>query len=201
MRDLIIIGAGGHAKVIFDIATAQGFNVLGFLDDNPKSTKLFELERLGEVKDCLKFCNDAEFVIAIGNNEIRKRISEEYPLRYATLIHPSAVISPKATIGEGTVVMPVCVVNSPAKIGRHCIINTAAVVEHDNIIGDFTHLSPRSALCGTVKVGEMCHIGSGAVVIHNKTICDKCIIGAGATVVDDITECGTYVGTPAKRIK
>lgn len=199
MCDLIIIGGGGHAKVIADIATANGYNILGFLDDNDAACEFSGIKRLGKIEDCVKYSDKAKFIIAIGNNTVRKNICQKYPLHFATLIHPSAVISKYSQIGEGTVVMPNAVVNSHSKIGKQCIINTAAVVEHDNQIGDYTHLSPNAALCGTVKVGEMCHIGAGATIINNTSICDNVVVGAGAVVVKDITENGTYVGVPAKK--
>lgn len=201
MHNLIIIGAGGHAKVISDIAKENNYNLLGFLDDNESLTELSGLTRLGKIADCENFSDKAEFVIAIGNNAVRKRIAEEYNLAFATLIHPCAVISPNATIGEGSVVMPLSVINANAKIGKHCIINTASVVEHDNDIGNFTHISPNATLCGSVTIGEMCHIGASATVINNITICDNCIIGAGAVVTKNINNLGTYVGVPAKVIK
>jgi sugar O-acyltransferase (sialic acid O-acetyltransferase NeuD family) len=201
MHNLIIIGAGGHAKVVVDIANALGCNILGFLDDNTAINEFANLKQLGKIEDCTKYIDKAKFVIAIGNNTVRKRIAEEYNLKFATFIHPSAVVSPNATIGEGSVVMPLCVINSNTQIGEHCIINTAAIVEHDNTIGDFSHISPNATLCGTVNIGDMCHIGAAATVINNTNICSDCIIGAGAVVTKDINKSGTYVGVPAKVIK
>jgi sugar O-acyltransferase (sialic acid O-acetyltransferase NeuD family) len=201
MHNLIIIGAGGHAKVVVDIANALGYNILGFLDDNTTINEFANLKQLGKIEDCTKYIDKAKFVIAIGNNAVRKRIAEEYNLKFATLIHPSAVVSPNATIGEGSVVMPLCVINSNTQIGEHCIINTAAIVEHDNTIGDFSHISPNATLCGTVNIGDMCHIGAAVTVINNTNICSDCIIGAGAVVTKDINKSGTYVGVPAKVIK
>lgn len=199
MSDLIVIGGGGHAKVIIDIAVAQGYKVLGFLDDNPKAEKLLGYDKLGAVSDAVKFSDKAEFVIAIGNNEIRKKIASEYNLNFATLVHPSAVIGSDTNIAEGTVVMPNAVVNASAKIGKHCIINTAAVVEHDCKIGDFVHISPNATLCGTVHIGDNCHIGAGVTVINNLAVCDDCIVGAGAVVIKEISTKGTYFGVPAKK--
>ena len=92
------------------------------------------------------------------------------------------------------------VINSSAKIGKHCIINTGAIIEHDNIIEDFVHVSPNATLCGTVKVGEETHIGAGTTVKNNINICKKCTVGAGAVVVKDIEEEGKYIGIPVKKI-
>lgn len=196
-KDLIILGAGGHAKVVADIAIKSGYNLRGFLDDNAKADKILNIPVLGNIQDCLKF-SDCQFVIGIGSNAVRKTLSEKYALNYATLIHPSAQIGLDVKLSAGTVVMANAVINSSAVIGRHSIINTASVVEHDCSVGDFVHISPRAVLCGTVRVGDNVHIGTGAAVINNKTICGDCIIGAGATVVKNITEKGTYIGVPAK---
>ena len=201
MSDLIIIGGGGHAKVIADIATANGYKILGFLDDNPNISKLLCHSHLGGINDAVKFADKAKFVIAIGNNNVRKTISEKFNLKFATLVHPTAAIGSEVEIGEGSVVMANAVINACAKIGSHCIINTCAVIEHDGIIDDFTHISPNATLCGTVKIGNNCHIGAGATVINNKSICQDCIIGAGAVVTENIETPGTYIGIPMRKIK
>lgn len=201
MHNLIIIGAGGHAKVIVDIANALGYNILGFLDDNTAINEFANLKQLGKIEDCTKYIDKAKFVIAIGNNATRKAIAQRYELNFATLIHPTAVVSCEAKIGKGSVVMPKAVINSAAKIGEHCIINTASVVEHDNQIGSFSHISPNATLCGTVNIGEDCHIGASATVINNLSVCDNCTIGAGAVVTKNILEKGTYIGVPAKEMK
>ncbi|MBR6533776.1 MAG: acetyltransferase [Clostridia bacterium] len=201
MHDLIIIGAGGHAKVIADIATANDYNIIGFLDDNCDIQKLLNFDRLGKIEDAPLFSNKAQFIIAIGNNAVRKEIAQKYNLSFATLIHPTAVIGSQVEIHKGTVVMPLAVINSSSKIGEHCIINSASVIEHDNTINNFTHISPNATLCGTVKIGKNCHIGANATVINNTNICDDCVIGAGAVVTKNIEKSGTYIGIPAKVIK
>ena len=191
MKDVIIIGASGHGKVIADTIEASGDKVIGFLDDDTSK------EVLGQVADYDKF--DAEFVIAIGNPEIRERIANSLKCKWYTAVHPAAVVSPSAVIGEGTVVMPNAVINADAVVGNHCIVNTGAVVEHDNKLGDYVHISVGAKLGGTVSVGDRTWIGIGACVSNNTNICSDSMIGAGAAVVKDITEAGTYVGVPAKK--
>ncbi len=198
---LIIIGAGGHGKVVADIAFKSGYTDISFADD--KSFGLcMGFPIICKINDAEKF-NDGntDFVIAIGNNEIRKEISEKYSLNWVSLIHPSAQIGMNAKLGLGTVVMAGAVINPCAVVGNHCIINTCAVIEHDNVIKDYVHISPNSALGGTVTVGELTHIGIGATVKNNVEICENCIIGAGGVVVTDVVHRGTYVGVPVKRIK
>lgn len=205
-KQVVIIGAGGHAKVIADIIKKSGDIIYGFLDDNKAIGEkvIEEYKILGKIDECMHFQEmnkQLYFVIAIGNNYIRKSIYEEYRLNYYTAIHPTAVIGMQVNIEQGTVVMANACINSNATIGKNCIINTGAIVEHDNIIEDYVHISPNDTLCGTVKVGAFTHIGAGTVIKNNISITSDCIIGAGATVVKDIEEKGTYVGIPAKKIK
>lgn len=192
-KEVVIIGAGGHGRVIADIIEKSGDSVFGFLDDDTSKSAV-----IGTVDDCRKY-SDKYFIIAIGNNSIRQNIAERYnDLNYYTAIHPSAVLAPDVKIGEGTAVMANAVINSLAKIGQHCIINTSSVIEHDDILENFVHVSPNAVLCGTVTVGEKTHIGAGAAVRNNLSICGGVTIGVGAAVVKDITKPGVYIGTPAK---
>lgn len=197
-RNVIIIGASGHGKVIADIILSSGDNVVGFLDDNPNSMEFIGFPVLGKSEDYSKYF-EAEFIIAIGNAVIRECIADKMKgVRFYTAVHPSAVISSIDTvIGGGTAIMANAVVNAGSSVGRHCIINTSAVVEHDNTIDDFAHISVGAHLAGTVHIGRKTWIGIGATVKNNITICPDCMIGAGATVVSDINEKGTYIGVPA----
>ncbi len=197
---LVIIGAGGHGKVIADIALKIGYTDIAFADDNsvgiclgyPIICKSVEVQQYNDGK--------TDFVIAVGNNEIRKRIAEQYDVNWVSLIHPSAQIGTSVKIGVGTVVMAGAVINSCAVIGSHCIINTGAVVEHDDVIENYVHISPKVALGGTVHIGERTHIGIGASIKNNIDICENCTIGAGAVVVKDISESSTYIGIPAHKV-
>lgn len=202
-KEVIIIGASGHGKVIADIIQLNGNIVKGFLDDNEKiqGKLIVGFPVLGKTEDYVKY-PDCEFVIAIGDANIRKKIADSLDVKWHTAVHPKATVSKLDTsIGEGTVVMANAVVNPSAKIGRHCIINTGAVVEHDNVLGDFVHISPNATLAGAVTVGKMTHIGAGSAVKQVISITSDCIIGAGTVVIKDITESGTYVGVPARKIK
>lgn len=199
-QKLVIIGAGGHAKVVASMAQVAGCQVLGFLDDCITGD-VFGLPILGTLQNADRYKENCRFIIGIGNNGIRQKIAGMQNVSWATVIHPSAVVAPCVEIGVGTVVMPSAVINVGATIGRHCIINTAAVVEHDNTIGDYVHISPHATLCGTVNIEALCHIGAGAVIKNNISVCRGCIVGASAAVVKNITAAGTYVGIPARRGK
>jgi len=201
MNRLVIIGAGGHGKVIADNAQKNGYTDICFVDDC-SSGECMGFPIIGSCHD-LERLNDGktDFIIGIGNNEIRKSIAEMFDVNWVSLVHPTATIGLNASIGKGTVVMAGAVVNTCATVGEHCIINTGAIVEHDNMVGDFVHLSPKAALGGTVRIGEETHSGIGTTVSNNIEICARCIIGAGSVIIDNITESGTYVGVHSRKIK
>ena len=203
-KDVIIIGAGGHAKVIADIILSSGDNLVGFLDDDDaKQGKVIykEYRVIGKVSDSFKY-KDKYFVVAIGDNRVRAEITDKYDeLNWYTAIHPKVVIADTVKIGDGTVIMAGVVINPDTTIGRHCILNTACSVDHDNIIGDYVHVSPGASLAGTVSVGDYSWICIGATVINNVGIVKNVVLGAGATATDNIDEPGIYIGTPARRMK
>lgn len=201
MNRLIIIGAGGHGKVLADNALKNGYTDICFVDDRVTG-KCMDFPIVGTSGDVEKL-NDGktDFIIGIGDNAVRKKIAEKFDVNWVTLIHPSAQIAVNASLGKGTAVMAGAVINACASVGEHCIINTRAVIEHDNIIEDYVHISPNAALGGAVRIGEQTYIGIGATVINNIDICGKCIIGAGAVAVKNIEDFGTYVGVPARKIK
>lgn len=206
MKPIALIGEGGHSKVIKDmIRSSNQYSIIASFDDKYDSLKKEDIYYgpLSTIKDLLKE-KEFQLVIAIGNNEIRSRISEKLQLDihyYATVIHPSAIISTSATIGNGTVVMPNTVINADTRIGNHVILNTGAIIEHDNFIADYAHISPNATLTGGVHVGEGTQIGAGAVVIPGKSIGEWSMVGAGSVVIQDIPSCSTAVGSPARVIK
>ena len=201
MCKLIIFGASGHAEVIADIAIKNGFEIEGFLDDNEKISEVIGIKRIGKVCDCLNYKDNYCFAIGIGNNAVRKKIFESYPeLNYVTLIHPTASIGLNVNIKKGTVVMPMAVINACATVGEFCVINSGAVVEHDCKIGDFTLIAPNATVCGVVNIGNEVYMGAGSTVNQVINICDNVTIGSGSVITKDITESGTYVGVPVRKI-
>ena len=197
---MYLFGASGHGKVIKDILNANGIKVEAFADDNPN------------VNECggRPVMHDATglspMIVSIGVNRIRKMIVERLKannpdIKFATAIHPSAVISPSAKIGEGTVVMAGAVINADAVIGNHCIVNTGATVDHDCKIGDYCHIAPGVNISGATHVGEGTWVGVGSCVIQCLNIGKNCMIGAGSVVVKDIPDNVTAFGCPAKVIK
>ena len=199
MNRLIIIGAGGHGKVIADAALKNGYTNICYIDDHATGD-VMGFPIIGTSAD-IERLNDGitDFIIGIGNNAVRKTIAEEYNVNWVSIVHPSAQIAFNAEIGKGSVVMANAVVNACATVGEHCIINTGAIVEHDNVIENYAHISPNVALGGTVRIGSLTHVGIGATVKNNTEICSECTIGAGAVVVKNIKEPGTYVGVPIRK--
>lgn len=208
MKNIIVIGAGGHASVIIEIIESmiqqgQKLKIKGLLDDNNDRTEFMGYRILDKVENSNLYNDEnTEYVIAIGSNKVRKNIATKFNnLKYFTVIDPTACISKRVDIKEGTVIMPRAVINSNSKIGSHVIINTGSIIEHDNEIENFTHISPGAALCGGVTIGEETHIGANATIIQYKKIGSKTIIGAGSTVINDIDSNKVAVGSPAKIIK
>ncbi len=202
MNDLFVIGAGGHGKVVADIAKKVGYTQIAFLDDNFEMNLCTDCKVVGGTKEALKYKN-SDFIVAVGNEKIREKIQnhlENNGLNVVTLIHPNSVVAENAEIGIGTVVMAGAVVNPYAKIGRGCIINTCASVDHDCFIGDYVHVSVGAHIAGTVTIGENTWVGAGAIISNNVSVCENCMIGAGAVIVHDINKQGVYIGVPARRM-
>ena len=203
-KPMYLYGAGGHSSVIIDILTSLGVEVIGIFDDDPKNARLKTME----IQDGIRLLGegfptlDAPLIISVGNNIRRGELAGLITnTEFGRAIHGTAIISEKATIGVGTVVLHGAIVQAGAQVGKHVLINTAASIDHDNRIGDYAHISPHATLCGHVTVGEGTHIGAGAVVIPSIRIGKWCSIGAGAVVIRDIPDFSTAVGNPATVIK
>ncbi|CAM2075847.1 MAG: acetyltransferase [uncultured Clostridium sp.] len=202
-KDIIVIGCGGHSKVIVDaIEQIDEFRIKGYLDDNKYGKGYRDYDVLDKIMNVGVYDNENTwFVIAIGDNNIRKCISNSFPnLKYATIIHKNASISPSSTIGFGSVVLDASIINADSKIGSHVIINTRSIVEHDCVIGNYCHLSPGSIICGGNIVDDNVHIGANSVIIPCKVINKNSIIGAGSTVINSVEINDIVVGCPAKSI-
>ncbi len=201
MRDkLMIIGAGGQGAVCADVAKLCGYKTIEFLDD----IRLEKENVKGPTSLLPSVVGDYDIFVAIGDNRIRrsfieKAISANGDL--ATLIHPSSIISENVKIGAGTVVTAGAVINPGAVVGIGVIVNTLSSVDHNCELGDYSHIGVGSHLAGTVKTGEETFVGAGAVIINNISIAPQTVIGAGAVVIKDLTETGTYVGVPVRKIK
>lgn len=190
---MILYGASGHGKVIIDILEANNTPIDYIVDDNPQVNEVlgYEVRRNTGSYD--------EAIISIGSAEIRRKIVESIDVKkYPVAMHPTAVVSPRAKIGEGTVVMQGAIIQTCVEIGKHCIINTGASVDHECRIGDYVHIAPHATLSGDVEVGDGTWVGAGAVVKQCIRIGRNCMIGAGAIVVKDVPDGVTIIGVPGK---
>ncbi len=199
MYKICLFGAGGHGKAIKEIIESQKKQITAFIDDNP-ITEIVLNAPVFKTNALKEFVNQ-KFIISIGNNLIRKKVSQLYKLKYTKAIHSKSLMSQTSTIDEGSVIMPGAIVNAAVQIGKHCIINTNAVVEHDCVLEDFVHVSPSATLSGQVKIEEGTLVGAGAVVIPSIKIGRWVTVGAGAVVVKNIPDYAIVAGNPAKIIK
>jgi UDP-perosamine 4-acetyltransferase len=207
--DVVIIGAGGHGKVVLDILTAEGkYRPVGFVDNNPSllDSYVCGLPVLGPINALprLKRQRIRHAIVAIGDN--RQRLSQlpEIDAAGITLVnavHPTAFVSPRATLGRGVIIAPKASVIVDAKIGDLAIVNTAAVVDHECEVGEGAHVCPGAILAGRVRVGRGAFIGIGAQVIQCRSVGEFAVVGAGAAVIEDVPDGATAVGVPARVVK
>jgi sugar O-acyltransferase (sialic acid O-acetyltransferase NeuD family) len=209
MSEIVIIGGGGHAKVVASVLKKCGYDILGYTD--PRNCgAILGVPYLGDdevLAELVKTHIDCEAVIGVGKTDAsagRSRLLERiHTLGFAlpVLVSPRAVVNEEVQLGSGTVVFDGAVVSSGAVAGDCCIINTNCTVEHDCHLGDNVHVAPAAALSGGVAIGANTMVGTGALVVQNVTIVADCMIGAGSTVLGNITAPGTYAGSPARRIR
>ncbi len=203
MRTLIIFGGGGHAAVVAETALAAGVPVAGFLDDDPQASLRGLAPRLGSLGAATHpelFCGHAA-IIGVGDPSLRARLAEHHAgLEYATLVHPSAVVSPTATIVAGAFVAPGAVVHTGAFVGAHAIVNTGAILEHDATLGAMSHLAPRACVGGGVRLGEGVLFGIGACAIPGVRVGDGAVVGAGSVVIRDVEAGEVVAGSPARTL-
>jgi sugar O-acyltransferase (sialic acid O-acetyltransferase NeuD family) len=205
---LIVFGAGGHGKVVIDAILRQGVHEIAFLADA-------DVKRHGSLVSGYEIRSEAaafealgtgvnRAIVAVGHNDVRRhlaRIISGKGFSLISIIHPSSIVSPSASIGAGTLVMPGSILNADARIGENVIINTGAVVEHDCDVGDHAHIGPHATLCGGVRVGAGTLVGAGATVLVGVRIGAGAVIGAGSTVLCDVPDGATAVGSPCRILK
>jgi sugar O-acyltransferase (sialic acid O-acetyltransferase NeuD family) len=199
VQPVILVGSGGHAKVVLATAQAAGIAVARVVDDNPArhGHRLLGVPIEGPTADVLADPG-ALAVLAIGDNRARQRLAAGARCTFATVVHPGAIVHPTVTVGGGTVVFAGVVVQPETRLGEHVIVNTGASIDHDCVIGDHAHIAPGVHLAGGVTVGEGSFLGVGTGVIPGIHIGSWATVGAGAAVVRDLPAGCTAVGVPAR---
>lgn len=209
-RPIIILGAGGHAKVLFEILRLHDRRVTGVTsaEKDAKEKKFCGVPVLGGDEVLKKFNpNEIELVNGVGaitNPDLRREIFEQGKadgFKFATLIHPSAVIAADVEIGEGAQIMAGAVVQPGVRVGMNSIINTRAGVDHDCQLGAHAHVAPGATLCGSVMVGDLSLVGAGATVLQGVTIGQRCIVGGGALLRENAPDGTVFAGVPARLIR
>lgn len=209
-RRLLIVGSGGHGRVVHDVARASGHEIVGFIDSDEQlvgkvvggtgtTVVMSQADFLEQVRSGVI---DEAVAIAIGDNRTRLDVLRSVEaLALPVIVHPTATVSPSASLGPGTVVMPAAVINSNAKVGRGVIVNSAAVVEHDCVVANGAHISPGAVLAGGVVVHEGAWIGAASCVIGGVEVGEYAIVGAGAVVIRSVPPHTTVVGCPAAPVR
>lgn len=208
MQSLVIVGGGGHCKSVIETIESQSesFQIKGILDSNIGET-VSGYSVIGSDELIPQLTKENAFVITVGSiksTKIREKIASNIKAcngKFPVIKARTSVVSKRSVIGEGTVILHNATVNADVVIGEQCIINTAANIEHDCKIGDFVHVSTGAMINGGCQIGNRCFVGSNSTIAQGVSICDDVVIGAGSVVIKDITESGTYVGNPCRKIK
>jgi sugar O-acyltransferase (sialic acid O-acetyltransferase NeuD family) len=211
LQKIILIGSAGHAHVVIDVVESQGlFEIVGLIDDfRPVGEESCGYPVLGKVGDIPEICGRHGIeggIIAVGDNfarsTIRKEISAGYPqFHFVTAVHPDAIVSKRAHIGAGVVVMPGGVINSGCTVSDFCIVNTHASLDHDSSMGEFSSLAPGAVTGGNVEIGCFSAVCIGAMLSNNIHIGEHVVVGAGAVVTDNIAAYRVAYGTPARIVR
>jgi UDP-perosamine 4-acetyltransferase len=201
---VVILGAGGHARVILEALRTLGVPVAGFIAPSAEGSRLGDVPWLGDDTALSGLGDGTEAVNGVGSAGSAARraavhaAAEAAGLRFRTIIHPNATVDGSAELGAGAQVLAGSVVGVAALIGADAIVNSGAIVDHDSVVGAHSHIASGAALAGDVTVGESTHVGLGSRVIQGVTIGSSCVIGAGAVVLDDVADGTTVVGVPAR---
>jgi sugar O-acyltransferase (sialic acid O-acetyltransferase NeuD family) len=202
---IVLIGAGGHAASVTNVALSCGMSVVAYVDDNKAGGELMGIPVVN-TEQCISDYSNHNLCIAIGDNAVRERVFDEYKrmlpnAKFPSLIHKSSVIGIASEIGEGTVVMPLSNIGPKSKVGRCCIVNTKASIDHDCIMNDFSSIGPGVVSGGTVTIGNRSAISIGAIVKHGLMVGDDVVIGANSYVNTSIDDNVVAYGTPCRIIR
>ncbi|NQX45863.1 acetyltransferase [Paenibacillus tritici] len=203
MENLLILGAGGHGKVVAEAAMLTGrWDDIAFLDNDTTLNRVIGIPVIGSFDTYLDHSKAySSAVVAIGNNENRfvwLTKLEQAGFKIPVIIHPSSIVSKFSQIESGTVVLAGAVINADASIAKGCILNTSSTIDHDCVIGNGVHVSPGANVSGTVTINDFSWLGVGASIVNNITIGSHVIVAAGAVVISDIPDSVMVAGVPAQ---
>ena len=204
MKKLIVIGAGGCAKSVVDSIVTQEWDFCGFIDQNREKRTHLGFPVLAHSIEEMPDREEYYYIIAIGNNKVRKHyydLLKGYGLRLASIVDSTAMISPRASIGEGCFIGKMAIINGCAAVKDNCIINTKALVEHGAFVHQHVNMSTNSTMNGAVIRYEGCFLGSASVVIGQLSVGQWAVVGAGAIVIHNVEDFTTVAGVPAVKIK
>jgi len=195
---VVVIGAGGHAKVVVATLQAAGLSIAGVYDDDSSrhGTELMGIPIRGPAEESVR--TGLPMLIAVGDNRTRRELARRLKGEFATAVHPTAIVHPSCNIRPGSVVFAGAIIQPDSTLGEHVIVNTGASIDHDCRIGAFSHLGPGVHLCGNVTLGEGALLGVAAAAVPGSTIGEWSVVGAGAVVTKDVESGATVVGIPAK---
>jgi len=207
MKKIWVYGAGGHARVVYElIESSKAFEVVGFIDDDEtRAGEVFlDYELITNMSNFEKAnseINVGNVFLAIGNDEMREKIAVKIKnYEFPTVIHSTAIISSEVNIGCGTVIMPGVVIEPGVNIGEHCIINNGAIIGHGSRIGDFCHISGNAVVSGEVVVGKGSLVAIGSCITPQVNVGEYCIIGAGSVISRNVPDGAKMMGNPARNI-
>lgn len=200
-NSIVVIGAGGHAKVVIATVRAAGGDVVAAYDDDQSrwGQQILGVPIKGPISG--EGIGSAPAIIAIGDNRARQSLAARLNAQWVSVSHPNATMHPSVSLGAGTVVFAGAVIQPDTTVGAHSILNTAASVDHDCIVGDFVHIGPGVTLCGGVTLDEGVLLGVGAKVAPHVEISPWSTAGAGAVCVVDVPGSTTVVGVPARPVE
>lgn len=204
---VILFGAGGHARVVADIASLSGHEVLAVVvDAGGADGGVPGVPLLRDAAQAARQFPAARWCVCVGDNHARETVvarlaAQVAGLRFRALVHPRATLARDARIGDGTVVMAGAVLNPGTAIGLHCIVNTGACIDHDNVLDDFSSVAPGVCTGGNVRVGAGSAIGIGATVRHGVAIGPRTVIGAGSVVLADVPAACVAFGVPCRVVR
>ena len=204
-KDIVIIGAGGHAISILDAVHSMDLSVVAFVDEAKKGEKLLGLNIYSNISDIKDF-GSHEYVIGIGDNSLRKKVVKkslgEYPdMNFATVIHKTSYVSNTSEVSTGSVILAKSFIGPCSNIGNHCIVNSGSIIDHECSLDDYSSTGPGAVLGGNVKIGSGSIISIGAIVKHGIRVGRNSLVGANSLINKNIDDNLVYYGVPAKEIR